>query len=42
MLHAYMFMQSGIPVLYSGDEIGQINDYTYKEDPGKADRKSVV
>ncbi len=36
MLHAYMFMQSGIPVLYSGDEIGQINDYTYKEDPGKA------
>lgn len=36
MLHAYMFMQSGIPVLYSGDEIGQINDYTYKEDPDKA------
>lgn len=36
MLHAYMFMQSGIPVLYSGDEIGQINDYTYKEDPEKA------
>ena len=36
MLHAYMFMQSGIPVLYSGDEIGQVNDYTYKEDPLKA------
>ncbi|MCI8292232.1 MAG: amylosucrase [Hespellia sp.] len=36
MLHAYMFMQSGIPVLYSGDEIGQVNDYTYKEDPFKA------
>lgn len=35
-LHAYMFMQSGIPVLYSGDEIGQVNDYTYKEDPNKA------
>ena len=35
-LHAYMFMQSGIPVLYSGDEIGQVNDYTYKEDPEKA------
>ncbi len=35
-LHAYMFMQSGIPVLYSGDEIGQVNDYTYKEDPVKA------
>ncbi len=36
MLHAYMFMQSGIPILYSGDEIGQVNDYTYKEDPRKA------
>lgn len=36
MLHAYMFMQSGIPVLYSGDEIGQVNDYTYKENPHKA------
>lgn len=35
MLHAYMFMQSGIPVLYSGDEIAQVNDYTYKEDPNK-------
>ncbi len=36
MLHAYMFMQSGIPVLYSGDEIGQVNDYSYKDNPLKA------
>lgn len=36
MLHAYMFTQSGIPMLYSGDEIGQVNDYTYKNDPEKA------
>ena len=36
MLHAYMFMQSGIPILYSGDEIGQVNDYTYKNNPNKA------
>jgi amylosucrase len=36
MLHAYMFVQSGIPVLYSGDEIGQVNDYGYKEDKDKA------
>ena len=36
MLHACMFMQSGIPVLYSGDEIGQVNDYTYKEDPQRS------
>lgn len=35
MLHAYMLFQSGIPMLYSGDEIGQLNDYTYKEDPEK-------
>lgn len=36
MLHAYMFLQSGIPVLYSGDEIGALNDYSYKEYPEKA------
>ncbi len=36
MLHAYMLTQSGIPMLYSGDEVGQVNDYTYKQDPGKA------
>ncbi len=35
MLHAFLFTQSGIPVLYSGDEIGQLNDYTYHEDPLK-------
>ena len=35
MLHAYMLMQAGIPMLYSGDEIGQVNDYSYKEDPMK-------
>ncbi len=37
MLHAYMFTLSGIPVLYSGDEIGQENDYGYHNDPLKAD-----
>ena len=26
-----LFIQSGIPVIYSGDEIGQVNDYSYKE-----------
>ncbi|MGN0465206.1 MAG: alpha-amylase family protein [Lachnospiraceae bacterium] len=35
MLHAFMFMQSGIPVVYSGDEIGQLNDYSYKKDAKK-------
>lgn len=36
MLHAYMLTQSGIPMLYSGDEIAQLNDYRYKENPDKA------
>ena len=36
MLHAYMLSQSGIPMLYSGDEIGQLNDYSYREEPEKA------
>lgn len=36
MLHAFMFFLPGIPVLYSGDEIGQVNDYTYREDCQKA------
>ncbi|MBD5098400.1 MAG: amylosucrase [Clostridiales bacterium] len=36
-LHAMMFMQTGIPLLYSGDEIAQINDYSYKDDPNKAE-----
>ena len=36
MLHTLMMTLSGIPMLYSGDEIGQQNDYSYKEDPAKA------
>ena len=36
MLHAFLLTQTGIPVLYSGDEIGQLNDYTYHEDPLKS------
>lgn len=35
MLHAYMLTQSGIPMLYSGDEIGQVNDYSYKQEPDR-------
>lgn len=35
MLHAYMLIQSGIPMIYSGDEIGQLNDYSYQDDPDK-------
>lgn len=37
MLHAFLYTQSGIPVLYSGDEIGQLNNWNYHNDPLKAD-----
>ena len=36
MLHAYMFTLSGVPILYSGDELAQENDYSYHNDPDKA------
>ena len=35
MLHAFMFTLSGVPVLYSGDEVGRENDYSYHWDPLK-------
>ncbi len=42
MLHAYMFTLSGIPVLYSGDEIARENDYTYHGDPLKSDDSRFI
>jgi len=36
-LHAMMFMQTGLPLLYSGDELAQVNDYSYKDAPKKKD-----
>ncbi len=36
MLHAYILSQSGISVIYSGDEIAQINDYKYHDDADKS------
>lgn len=35
MLHSFLLFQSGIPVIYSGDEVGAINDWSYKENPLK-------
>ena len=37
MLHALMFTISGVPVIYSGDEIAQENDYSYHDNPLKAE-----
>ena len=42
MLHAYVFTQSGLPIIYSGDEVGQVNDYTYKDDPEKAEDSRYI
>ena len=42
MLHGYMFTQSGIPMIYSGDEIGQLNDYGYRESEWKAEDSRYV
>ncbi len=36
MLHALLLSFSGVPVLYSGDEIALENDYSYHADPMKA------
>ena len=41
-LHAWMLSQSGIPVIYSGDEIGQLNDYTYHDDPEKREDSRYI
>ena len=41
-LHAWMLSQSGIPVVYSGDEIGQLNDYGYHDDPDKRDDSRYI
>ena len=35
MLHAFLLTQGGLPILYSGDELGQLNDYSYHDDPIK-------
>ena len=41
-LHAWMLSQSGIPVIYSGDEVGQCNDWLYKEDPDKREDSRYI
>ena len=37
MLHALIFTMSGLPILYSGDEVAQENDTGYLRDPLKAE-----
>lgn len=37
LLHALILSIGGIPLIYLGDEVGWLNDYTYRADPAKAD-----
>jgi glycosidase len=37
LLHSIILSIGGIPLIYLGDEIGQLNDYSYRDDPAKAD-----
>ncbi len=36
LIHGIILLAGGIPLLYLGDEIGTLNDYTYQDDPRKA------
>ena len=42
MLHAFLLTQPGMPILYGGDEIGRLNDYSYHEDPLRRDDSRYV
>lgn len=41
-LHAWMLSQSGIPVVYSGDEVGQLNDWDYRKNPEKREDSRYI
>jgi amylosucrase len=37
MIHAVILSAGGIPLIYLGDEIATINDYSYQDEPAQAD-----
>jgi amylosucrase len=37
LAHSIILSTGGIPLLYLGDEVGQLNDYGYLDDPAKAE-----
>jgi len=37
LIHGMILTLGGIPLIYLGDEVGTLNDYTYRLDPAKAD-----
>ncbi len=36
LIHGIILTAGGIPLIYLGDEIGRLNDYSYRDDPYKA------
>ena len=36
LLYGITLSMGGIPLIYLGDEVGALNDYDYRYDPGKA------
>lgn len=36
LIHGVILTIGGIPLLYLGDELGMLNDYSYRDDPDKA------
>ncbi len=36
LIHGITLLVGGIPLIYLGDEIATLNDYTYRDDPAKA------
>jgi amylosucrase len=37
LIHGVILTVGGIPLIYLGDEIGTLNDYSYRDDPAHAD-----
>lgn len=37
LLHGIILTINGIPLIYLGDEVGTLNDYSYRDDPARAD-----
>jgi len=36
LIHSIILTVGGIPLIYLGDEVGSLNDYSYRQDPAKA------
>jgi glycosidase len=36
LIHSVILSLGGVPLIYLGDEVGTLNDYSYRDDPSKA------